>query len=92
MVIGGRESGSNAISINATSSIKMVGFDNCSVPDLPEARYHHGSFVTSWGSLAVCGGWWDGKPASSDCLVALRDDEAVYWVSIGHYEAVAVGN
>ena len=22
---------------------------------------------------------------------ALRDDEAVYWVSIGHYEAVAVG-
>ena len=25
-----------------------------------------------------------------DC--ALRDDEAVYWVSIGHYEAVAVGN
>ena len=23
---------------------------------------------------------------------ALRDDEGVYWVSIGHYEAVAVGN
>ena len=23
---------------------------------------------------------------------ALRDDEAVYWVSKGHYEAVAVGN
>ena len=23
---------------------------------------------------------------------ALRDDEAMYWVSIGHYEAVAVGN
>ena len=23
---------------------------------------------------------------------ALRDDEAVYWVRIGHYEAVAVGN
>ena len=23
---------------------------------------------------------------------ALRDDEAVYWVSIGHFEAVAVGN
>ena len=22
----------------------------------------------------------------------LRDDEAVYWVSIGHYEALAVGN
>ena len=23
---------------------------------------------------------------------ALRDDEAVYWVNIGHYEAVEVGN
>ena len=23
---------------------------------------------------------------------ALRDDEAVYWVGIGHYEAVAVSN
>ena len=23
---------------------------------------------------------------------SLRDDEAVYWVSIGHYEAVAVSN
>ena len=23
---------------------------------------------------------------------SLRDDEAVYWVSIGHYEAVAIGN
>ena len=23
---------------------------------------------------------------------SLRDDEAVYWFSIGHYEAVAVGN
>ena len=22
---------------------------------------------------------------------ALRDDEAVYWFSIGHYEAVAIG-
>ena len=26
----------------------------------------------------------------SNCV--LRDDEAVSWVSIGHYEAVAVGN
>ena len=52
-----------------TSSIEMIGFDNCSVPDLPETRYGHGSFLTSWGSLAVCGGSWAGKPASSDCLV-----------------------
>ena len=54
MVLGGLESGSYA---NATSSIAMIGFDNCSVPDLPETRYHHGGFVTSWGSLAVCGGY-----------------------------------
>ena len=52
-----------------TSSVETFGFDNCSVPDLPEWRSHHGSFMTSWGSLAVCGGWWEGKPASSDCLV-----------------------
>ena len=52
-----------------TSSVEMIGFDNCSVPDLPEARHDHGSFMTSWGSLAVCGGYWSGKPASSDCLV-----------------------
>ena len=26
----------------------------------------------------------------SNCV--LQDDEAVYWISIGHYEAVAVGN
>ena len=33
-----------------------------------------------------------GKTRSSWLNCALRDDEAVYWVSIGHYEAVAVGN
>ena len=32
------------------------------------------------------------KTRSSWLNCALRDDEAVYWVSIGHYEAVAVGN
>ena len=33
------------------------------------------------------------KKTKSSCLkYALRDDEAVYWVGIGHYEAVAVGN
>ena len=25
--------------------------------------------MTGWGSLAVCGGWWGGRPLSSDCLV-----------------------
>ena len=32
------------------------------------------------------------KIRSSWLNCALRGDEAVYWVSIGHYEAVAVGN
>ena len=32
------------------------------------------------------------KTRSSWLNCALRDDEAVYWVSIGHYEKVAVGN
>ena len=34
----------------------------------------------------------DGNTRSSWLNCALRDDEAVYWVSIGHYEAIAVGN
>ena len=33
-----------------------------------------------------------GKTRSSWFNSALRDDEAVCWVSIGHYEALAVGN
>ena len=32
------------------------------------------------------------KTRSSWLNCALRDDEAVFWASIGHYEAVAVGN
>ena len=32
------------------------------------------------------------KTRSSWLNCALRDDEAVYWVSIGHFKAVAVGN
>ena len=52
-----------------TNSVEVIGFDNCSVPDLPEWRYNQGSFITGWGSLAVCGGWWEGKLFSSDCLV-----------------------
>ena len=63
-LIGGRGPSSNGL-----LSAEVVGLDNCTLPDLPEWRYNHGSFVTEWGSLAVCGGWWDGKPFSSDCLV-----------------------
>ena len=32
------------------------------------------------------------KTRSSWLNCALRDDEAVHWVSIGNYDAVAVGN
>merc|ERR1719192_589508 len=66
LMIGGLESGSNA-----TSAVEVIGFENCSVPDLPEARFDHGSFMTPWG-LSVCGGTWAGKPWSSDCLVLNR--------------------
>ena len=34
--------------------------------------------------------WWYTESSWLNC--ALRDDEAVYWVSIEHYEAVAFGN
>ena len=32
---------------------------------------------------------WSTRFSWLNCV--LRDDEAVYWVSLGHYEAVAVG-
>ena len=32
------------------------------------------------------------KTRSSRLNCALRDDDAVYWVSIGHYEGLAIGN
>ena len=48
----------------------MFGFDNCTIPPLPETRYAFGSFIapTDPPQLAVCGGWWMGKPNSTDCL------------------------
>ena len=52
LLIGGLDSNHSRI-----SSVEIIGFDNCSVPDLPEERFGHGSFLTVWGSLAVCGGW-----------------------------------
>ena len=37
--------------------------------------------------------WQRARDTRSSWLnCALRDDEGVYWVSIRHYEAVAVGN
>ena len=40
-------------------------------------------WVSSWKDLMIRSSWLN---------CAVQDDEAVYWVSVGHYEAVAVGN
>ena len=64
VVTGGLDSSNSSV-----SSTNVIGLDNCVVPDLPELRHNHGSFLTKWGALAVCGGDWSGKPWSSDCLV-----------------------
>ena len=52
------------------NSIETFGFENCTIPPLPETRYGFGSFIapTEPPQLAVCGGWWMGKPISTDCL------------------------
>ena len=52
------------------TSIETFGFENCTIPPLPETRYGFGSFIfpTQPPQLAVCGGWWMGKPNSTDCL------------------------
>ena len=52
------------------ASIETFGFENCTIAPLPENRYDFGSFITSTEpkQLAVCGGWWMGKPTSTDCL------------------------
>ena len=52
------------------TSIETFGFEDCLIPPLPETRYGFGSFIapTQPPQLAVCGGWWMGKPDSTDCL------------------------
>ena len=52
------------------TSVETFGFENCTIPPLPETRYGFGSFITPTQppQLAVCGGWWMGKPTSTDCL------------------------
>ena len=49
------------------NSVETFGFANCTIPTLPETRYGFGSFIVPT-QLAVCGGWWMGKPNSTDCL------------------------
>ena len=62
------------------SSIEAFGFeeDECRIPELPEPRYGLAAFKTSSNQLAVCGGWWEGKPESTDCLTL--DPNEAQWV------------
>ena len=64
LVLGGQSSDGQLTSVEA------FGFENCTIPPLPEPRYGFGSFLTPspQPQLAVCGGWWMGKPNSTDCL------------------------
>ena len=56
------------------SSVETLGFaEDCKIPHLPEKRYGAGSFESN-GELAVCGGWWDGKPNSTDCLTLNKEE------------------
>ena len=62
------------------SSAETYGFedDECSIPQLPEPRYGLAAFKTSSNELAVCGGWWEGKANSTDCLTL--DTTKALWV------------
>ena len=65
LVLLGGQSGEGQL-----TSVETFGFGNCTIPPLPETRYAFGSFTapTQPPQLAVCGGWWMGKPNSTDCL------------------------
>ena len=65
LVVSGGQSSTRQL-----ASIETFGFEKCRIPPLPESRYGLGSFLTPSEppQLAVCGGWWMGKPNSSDCL------------------------
>ena len=59
------------------TSVEPLGFPSgCMIPNLPEKRYGAGSFVAPQldGQLTVCGGWWDGKPNSTDCLTLNKEE------------------
>ena len=53
------------------SSAETFGFedDKCNIPHLPDSRYGLAAFKTSSNQLVVCGGWWESKLDSTDCLV-----------------------
>ena len=60
--------------------------------NLREAKEKIGLLLLNWNKRVSQYKKKETKTRSSWLNCALRDDEAVYWVSIGHYEAVAVGN
>ena len=55
-----------------------------------QVRKHSSTCETRW--LKQLKSRYIDRTRSSWLNCALRDDEGVYWVSIGHYEAVAVRN
>ena len=73
------------------SSIEAFGFEDdnkCNIPKLPETRYGFAAFKTFSNQLAVCGGWWQGKPNSTDCLTL--DTSEAQWVR-GTFEGKLFG-
>ena len=62
------------------SSVETFGFEDeeCRIPELPEPRYGLAAFKTSSNQLAVCGGWWEGRHESTDCLTL--DKTEAQWV------------
>ena len=67
--------------------------------DVTRSFYTLDNNIFSNNFISQCSSWWQWwsqiwpkLDPSSWLNCALRDDDAVYWLSIGHYEAVAVGN
>ena len=64
---------------------------NCTTSVSRNAQaYGQCQYKTCWIFFSVLA--WISKTRSSWLNCALRDDEAVYWISIGHCEAVTIGN
>ena len=71
-----------------SSSLRKSALENCYNHNFCRNKTVYIFRVLFSFSWLAC--WYLRLAASQKCV--LRDDEAVYWVSIGHYEAVAVGN
>ena len=65
--------------LSSVDNSPKLGFPaDCVIPELPEKRYGAGAFITHKG-LSVCGGWWEGKPYSTDCLTLKVNKEKGRW-------------